>query len=248
MRSQSSVPATKARPRGCPNSSRPRAKIGARAAAPAAAAVMSRPDNCVRDHLLTETVRQISRSWDINTRACSAAGPKRATAKRNGKAHRCLRVRVSRNIAGRSLNAARACVVTPPHDCKSQRVFHGSSERSRVENQRRRAGDAPEFRVDFGRQSKLRSISSSQDVRIRRWAPLHAQLRPQPHLSQLRRSHHGALMPKPNYHQARKQKELARKARQQEKQQRRSARPDDPGATPPAGVDALRESTPETAK
>jgi hypothetical protein len=30
---------------------------------------------------------------------------------------------------------------------------------------------------------------------------------------------------KPNYHQARKQKELARKARQQEKQQRRSARP-----------------------
>jgi hypothetical protein len=55
-------------------------------------------------------------------------------------------------------------------------------------------------------------------------------------------------MPKPNYHQARKQKELARKARQQEKQQRRSARPDDPGATPPGGVDALRESTPETAK
>ncbi len=32
-------------------------------------------------------------------------------------------------------------------------------------------------------------------------------------------------MPKPNYHQARKQKELARKARQQEKQQRRSTRP-----------------------
>lgn len=31
-------------------------------------------------------------------------------------------------------------------------------------------------------------------------------------------------MPKPNYHQARKQKEVARKARQQEKQQRRSAR------------------------
>jgi hypothetical protein len=30
---------------------------------------------------------------------------------------------------------------------------------------------------------------------------------------------------KPNYHHARKQKELARKARQQEKQQRRSARP-----------------------
>ena len=32
-------------------------------------------------------------------------------------------------------------------------------------------------------------------------------------------------MAKPNYHHARKQKELARKARQQEKQQRRSARP-----------------------
>jgi len=30
---------------------------------------------------------------------------------------------------------------------------------------------------------------------------------------------------KPNYHHARKQKELARKARQQEKQQRRSSRP-----------------------
>jgi len=36
-------------------------------------------------------------------------------------------------------------------------------------------------------------------------------------------------MPKPNYHQARKQKEVARKARQQEKQQRRSARPNDAG-------------------
>ena len=35
-------------------------------------------------------------------------------------------------------------------------------------------------------------------------------------------------MAKPNYHQARKQKELARKARQQEKQQRRSARPSAP--------------------
>lgn len=35
----------------------------------------------------------------------------------------------------------------------------------------------------------------------------------------------GDPMPKPNYHQARKQKELARKARQQEKQQRRSTRP-----------------------
>jgi hypothetical protein len=36
-------------------------------------------------------------------------------------------------------------------------------------------------------------------------------------------------MPKPNYHQARKQKEVARKARQQEKQQRRSARPNTSG-------------------
>jgi hypothetical protein len=32
------------------------------------------------------------------------------------------------------------------------------------------------------------------------------------------------VVAKPNYHQARKQKELTRKARQQEKQQRRSAR------------------------
>lgn len=32
-------------------------------------------------------------------------------------------------------------------------------------------------------------------------------------------------MPKPNYHQARKQKELSRKARQLEKQRRRTARP-----------------------
>jgi len=31
-------------------------------------------------------------------------------------------------------------------------------------------------------------------------------------------------MAKPNYHQARKQRELARKSRQQEKQQRRSTR------------------------
>jgi hypothetical protein len=190
MRSQSSVPATKARPRGCRNSSWPPAKIGARAAERAAPTAMSRPDSWVRDHLLTQTVRQIGRSRETNTGACSEAGLKPA------------------------IEAHSAC-----------------------------AGE-----VDFGRQLKLRSISKLQSVRIRRWAPLHAQLRPQPHLSQLRRSHHGALMPKPNYHQARKQKELARKARQQEKQQRRSARPDDPGATPPAGVDALRESTPETAK
>lgn len=36
-------------------------------------------------------------------------------------------------------------------------------------------------------------------------------------------------MPKQNYHQARKQRELARKTRQQEKQQRRATRPNEPG-------------------
>jgi hypothetical protein len=36
-------------------------------------------------------------------------------------------------------------------------------------------------------------------------------------------------MPKHNYQQVRKQKERARKARQEEKQQRRSARVDTPG-------------------
>jgi hypothetical protein len=52
---------------------------------------------------------------------------------------------------------------------------------------------------------------------------------------------------KPNYHLARKQKELARKARQQEKQQRRAARPSDadestePGPT--ADGTAPREPT-----
>ena len=35
-------------------------------------------------------------------------------------------------------------------------------------------------------------------------------------------------MPKANYHQARKQKELSRKARQLEKQRRRTARPNGP--------------------
>jgi len=52
-------------------------------------------------------------------------------------------------------------------------------------------------------------------------------------------------MPKPNYHQVRKQKELARKARQQEKQQRRSARPDgtDEGSPTAPPVAAGGEST-----
>lgn len=38
-------------------------------------------------------------------------------------------------------------------------------------------------------------------------------------------------MPKPNYRQAKKQKELSRKARQLEKQQRRTARPNDSAET-----------------
>lgn len=46
-------------------------------------------------------------------------------------------------------------------------------------------------------------------------------------------------MRKPNYHQARKQKELSRKARQQEKQQQRGKLPTDGIAEPApiAGVD-----------
>ena len=42
----------------------------------------------------------------------------------------------------------------------------------------------------------------------------------------------GDLVPKPNYHQARKQKELSRKARQLEKQRRRTARPNGSEETP----------------
>lgn len=41
-------------------------------------------------------------------------------------------------------------------------------------------------------------------------------------------------MPKPNYRQAKKQKELSRKARQLEKQQRRTARPNGSGEAAPA--------------
>jgi len=41
-------------------------------------------------------------------------------------------------------------------------------------------------------------------------------------------------MAKPNYHQARKQRELARKARQQEKLQRKSTRARVAAADPPA--------------
>lgn len=49
-------------------------------------------------------------------------------------------------------------------------------------------------------------------------------------------------MPKPNYHQARKQRELARKNRQQEKEQRRAARP----ATPGADTGEIPAETPTT--
>jgi hypothetical protein len=44
-------------------------------------------------------------------------------------------------------------------------------------------------------------------------------------------------MRKPNYHQARKQKELSRKARQQEKQQRREVRTEpEQGTSPQTGA------------
>jgi hypothetical protein len=42
---------------------------------------------------------------------------------------------------------------------------------------------------------------------------------------------------KPNYQHARKQKELARKSRQLQKEQRRSARAKTPGAGGPEGAD-----------
>ncbi len=43
-------------------------------------------------------------------------------------------------------------------------------------------------------------------------------------------------MPKPNYHHAKKQKELARKARKQEKEQRKSARAGTPEEAAAEGV------------
>jgi hypothetical protein len=53
-------------------------------------------------------------------------------------------------------------------------------------------------------------------------------------------------VPKQNYHQARKQRELAKKTRKEEKQQRRATRPNapglDPGETasqPPAATDPV---------
>lgn len=56
-------------------------------------------------------------------------------------------------------------------------------------------------------------------------------------------------MAKFNYHQARKQKEVARKARQQEKQQRRATRPNAPDEQPPEvtapAIGETREPSPE---
>jgi hypothetical protein len=56
-------------------------------------------------------------------------------------------------------------------------------------------------------------------------------------------------VPKPNYHHAKKQKELARKARKQEKEQRKTARlntPEDAAGNPsdaPEGAPAPVETT-----
>jgi hypothetical protein len=54
----------------------------------------------------------------------------------------------------------------------------------------------------------------------------------------------GSIVAKPNYHQVRKQRELARKARQQEKQQRRSGRAKD--ASPQVGQLEEAASAPGT--
>jgi hypothetical protein len=56
-------------------------------------------------------------------------------------------------------------------------------------------------------------------------------------------SENGAQVPK-NYHQARKQRELARKARQQEKQQRRSARLSIAGEHAPATAPVAEPTAP----
>jgi hypothetical protein len=53
-------------------------------------------------------------------------------------------------------------------------------------------------------------------------------------------------VPKPNYHHAKKQKELARKARKQEKEQRKSARLNAPGETDAAGQTEAPEASLET--
>ena len=56
-------------------------------------------------------------------------------------------------------------------------------------------------------------------------------------------SENGAQVPK-NYHQARKQRELARKARQQEKQQRRAARTSTAGENAPATAPVADSAAP----
>jgi hypothetical protein len=49
---------------------------------------------------------------------------------------------------------------------------------------------------------------------------------------------------KPNYHQARKQKELARKARQQQKQERRAVREPDENTPTPSAAEAAAPRDP----
>ncbi len=51
-------------------------------------------------------------------------------------------------------------------------------------------------------------------------------------------------MPKPNYHHAKKQKELARKARKQEKEQRKSARLNTPEETAALGGPGVEGAEP----
>jgi len=56
-------------------------------------------------------------------------------------------------------------------------------------------------------------------------------------------------VPKPNYHHAKKQKELARKARKQEKEQRKTARantPEDGAAVSPSDAPESATATVET--
>ncbi len=59
---------------------------------------------------------------------------------------------------------------------------------------------------------------------------------------------HGVHVPKPNYHHAKKQKELARKARKQEKEQRKTARlnPTDEAAAAAGVTEGAVATTVET--
>ncbi len=57
-------------------------------------------------------------------------------------------------------------------------------------------------------------------------------------------------MPRTNYHQAKRQKELARKARQHEKQQRREAKPapvEQSATDHPDGLAGVRPTAPDSA-